>query len=153
MARTESGSELAERLIANYALEADIYLLLLALAREQGELLGTSGDIDRCTALFDRKDELIRSLARVEREVEPLKRRWRTETVEPASRQRLNGLLDAILNTIEDIMDQEQRNEQLLLECQREAEASLGRLQNGARLPHVQADDDPSMPRFADVPH
>jgi hypothetical protein len=109
---------LAERLIGRYALEADIYEALLELARGQGELLG-EGPAPRalreCAELFARKDELLETLAHLEREAAPLKQRWAREGGTDDDVQRLNGLLDHILATVDALIDQEQRNEARLL--------------------------------------
>ncbi len=121
---------IAEHLIGRYMLEAELYERLLEIAREQGELLETAGGpptdaIERCTELFERKEQYLNSVAEIERESEPLKRRWWREEVAAGERQQLNTLLDQILATIEAIMEQEQHNEQLLLECQRQARAAF----------------------------
>jgi len=150
MARTEDATELGERLIGSYAVEVEIYQSLLLLAREQGAILEHNGDVGRCAALFERKDELLRSIAKIEAELEPLKRRWRERPVDPAARDRLNGLLDCILETIEAIMEQEQVNEQLLLAQHAEVEADLGQIQRGAEMERSRAGDEP-LPRFMDV--
>jgi flagellar biosynthesis/type III secretory pathway chaperone len=150
MARIESGTELVDRLVSSYAVETDIYRSLRALTQEQGALL-EAGEVDRCAQLFERKDELLRSLARIEVEIEPLKRRWQTDPIETADRDRLNNLLDAILATIEAIMEQEQRNEQLLLSRHREVEADLGAISRAATLTRAQAHEDSPVPRFMDI--
>lgn len=152
MARMERNIEMAERLMNSYALEADIYEQLLGLSRKQGQLLEESGDVDTCAVLFDRKDELLRAIADVEREIEPLKRRWWSEEVEPQAREQLNGVLDTILSTIESLMAQEQRNEQLLTACHSEVEAELGHIQRGSAMHRTQVDDQPQ-PRFMDISH
>jgi hypothetical protein len=91
MARTESGSDLVDRLVSSYAVEADIYRSLLALTQEQGSLL-ENGEVDRCAQLFERKDDLLRSLARIEVELEPLKRRWQAEPIETVEKDRARML-------------------------------------------------------------
>jgi hypothetical protein len=150
MGRAEAALDAFERLIGGYAIEAEIYQSLLALAREQGAILEESGDVDRCAALFERKDELLRSIARMEGELEPMKRRWREGDVDDSTRERLNTLLDCILTTIEEIMEQEQRNEQLLLSQHAQVEADLGHIQRGTEMHRTQADTEPE-PRFMDV--
>ena len=150
MARIESGTDLVDRLVSSYAVEADIYRSLHALTQEQGALL-QAGEIDRCAQLFERKDELLRSLARIEVELEPLKRRWQTEPIDTADRDRLNGLLDAILANIEAIMEQEARNEQLLLSRHADVEADLGAVGRAAAIGRAQAQDDSPVPRFMDI--
>jgi len=149
MARAEIGSDLVSRLVSSYAVEAGLYASLLTLAQEQGALLGRYGDVDRCAQLFERKDQLLRSIAHIEAEIEPLKRRWRTEDVEPQLRQRLNSLLDAVLATIEAIVEQEERNEQLLLRCSPPPGAGPAR----AGLFGTEAEDDRPEERFLDAPH
>ena len=150
MAYTEDASRLAERLIGAYTVEAEIYQALLALAREQGILLEESEDVGRCAALFERKDELLRSISAIEAELEPLKYRWWGEDVGIEAREQLNGLLDCILATIEAIMEQEQRNERLLLADRAEAEPGLGRVRDRAAVGHSQTSDDP-LPRLIDT--
>jgi len=145
-----AGPALAQKLMTSYGLEAGIYGKLLELSRRQGELLETSGDIDGCAGLFELKDELLRSLASIEEEIEPLKRQWWSQAVAPDRREQLNTVLDSILTTIEAIMIQEQRNEQLLLQCHGDVEAELGHIQRGAEMHRTQADDQPE-PRFMDV--
>jgi len=117
MARIGTGTHLAERLAESYALEADIYHRLLDLSRRQGEFLAEQGDVDACAGLFEIKDELLHALAEIEEQIEPLKRRWWSEEVAPATRERLNAQLDTVLETIAALMEQEQLNEQLLLQC------------------------------------
>jgi len=143
---------MVERLVGSYALEAEIYQSLLALAQEQGAILEEGRDVDRCAALFDRKDEFLRSIASIERKIEPLKRRWWTEGVDAAGRERLNSLLDSILITIEAIMEQEERNEQLLLSRHEKIQAELGRAPRGAAADRTQADEELAPP-FIDIPH
>ena len=150
MARTEATTELVRHLLGSYTLEAEIYQVLLGIANEQGDILEESGDVDRCAALFGRKDELLRSIARIETEIEPLKQQWWGEQVDLESRERLNGLLDCILATIEAIMAQEQRNEQLLLSRQEEVQAGLSHLRQASALGRVAGSDEP-LPRFMDV--
>lgn len=144
------GPALAQKLMTSYGLEAGIYGKLLELSRRQGELLETSGDVDGCAGLFELKDELLRSLASIEEEIEPLKRRWWNQAVDPDRRERLNAVLDSILATIEAIMIQEQRNEQLLLQCHGDVEDELGHIQRGAEMHRTQADGQPE-PRFMDI--
>jgi hypothetical protein len=153
MGRLETGTDVVERLIAAYGIEADIYQSLLALVRKQGQLLEEDRDVERCSALFDRKEELLTSITNIERDIEPVKRAWWDADVEGATRERLNALLDAILATIEGIMEQEQLNEQLLLQCQREVEAELGHIQRGYEMHRTQTDDLQPMPRFMDIHH
>ncbi len=146
----ETSTELGAQLADSYALEASIYERLLDLSRRQGELLAESGDVDACAGLFELKDELLRALAEIEEGIEPLKRRWWSEDVEPAAREGLNAQLDTILATIEALMEQEQRNEQLLLECHREVEADLGHMRRGSAMQQAQTADAP-LPRFMDI--
>ena len=150
MAQMETGAELAEQLIDGYAMEAGIYERLLELSRRQGELLAESGDVDACAGLFELKDRLLQALAEIEESIEPLKRRWWTEHAEPMARERLNAQLDHILATIEALMEQEHRNEQLLLQCTREVEADLGHVRRGSAMHQAQAGPDP-VPRFMDI--
>jgi len=150
MARTEETTELVKHLIGSYTLEAEIYQVLLGIANEQGDILEESGDVDRCAALFTRKDELLRSIARIETEIEPLKRQWWSGQAGLESRERLNGLLDCILATIEAIMAQEQRNEQLLLSRQEQVRTGLSHLRRASAMSRV-ADSDEPLPRFMDV--
>ena len=147
MARTERSLALSERLTHSYALEADIYDQLLGLSRQQGELHEGAGDVDTCAVLFERKDELLGAIADIERDIEPLKQRWWSEDVEPAAREQLNGMLDSILSTIERLVEQEQRNEQLLMACHSEVEAELGHVRRGTAMHRTQAADRP-LPRF-----
>ncbi|MFP4055855.1 MAG: flagellar export chaperone FlgN [Candidatus Brocadiia bacterium] len=151
MAGTGSESDAAARLIASYRTEAEIYQSLLALSEEQGALLADHGDVDRCAALFERKDQLLRALASIESDIEPLKRQWWGEAVPGPQRERLNALLDAILATIESIMAQEQRNEQLLLQCHGEVEEELGHIQRGTEMHRSTADEPQPQPRFMDI--
>jgi flagellar biosynthesis/type III secretory pathway chaperone len=116
-------SSLAERLIGHYALESDLYGAILELAQREGELLeagdATSADVlTDCVALLERKDQLLKTIAQIETQVEPLKRRWWSEAVAPADRRRFNELLDDILGTLEALREQEQGNEQILLDSQ-----------------------------------
>ena len=150
MARTETATELGGQLAESYALEAGIYERLLDLSRRQGELLADSGDVDACAGLFELKDTLLRALAEIEEGIEPLKRRWWSEEVGPAARECLNDQLDNILATIEALMEQEQRNEQLLIQCTREVETELGHVRRGAAMQQAQADEAP-LPRFMDI--
>jgi len=153
MGRIEDDTDhLAKRLLGSYTIEAEIYQTLLNLAREQGAILEAGDDIDRCAALFSRKDELLRSITRLEAEIEPLKRQWWRENAGLEARERLNGILDCILATIEAIMDQEQRNEQLLLNRHAEVEADLAHVQRGSAMHHTYAGDEP-LPRFVDIRH
>jgi hypothetical protein len=110
---------LTDQLFGHYALEADLYVDLLAMAREQGELLraagaGDAGAVERCAALFERKERLLRTIARIEQEIAPLKEQWWATHVAPADRQRLNALLDEILETIDALVSREEANERLL---------------------------------------
>lgn len=141
---------LVEQLAGSYSLEAEIYARLLEIARRQGELLEDDGDLDLCAAMFAQKDEMLRAIAAVEAELEPLKRRWWSEEVSPAARDRLNSILDTVLATIEQLMAQEQRNEQLLLKHHAEVEEELEQLQRGSAMRRSQADEEP-LPRFMDV--
>ncbi|MFW6162161.1 MAG: hypothetical protein ACODAJ_05285 [Planctomycetota bacterium] len=150
MARMETGTDLAEQLTESYAMEAGLYERLLDLSRRQGALLADSGDVDACAGLFELKDELLKALADIEECIEPLKRRWWDEQVEPAVRERLNTQLDQILETIEALMEQEHRNEQLLLQCSNEVQAELGHCRQGSAMHQAQADAAP-IPRFMDI--
>lgn len=152
MARLETGTGLATKLTECYAIESGIYERLLDLSRRQGRLLAESGDVDGCAGLFELKDELLRTLAEIEEDIEPLKRRWWSEEVEPAVRDRLNAQLDNILLTIESLMEQEQRNEQLLLKCHREVEADLGHVRRGSAMHQSHTDGQP-LARFMDITH
>jgi hypothetical protein len=150
MAWKEDGSDLVNRLISGYALEAEVYQGLLAIAREQGAILESGEDLDGCIALFARKDELLRSIMDVEAEIEPFKRRWWSEDLGLENRERLNGLLDCILATIDTLIKQEQRNEQLLLGHQSQTQAELDHIQRGTELHRTQRGPEP-LPRFMDV--
>jgi len=150
MGLTQDGPTTVEQLISGYSLEAEIYTRLLEIARRQGELLEGDGDLDLCAQLFTEKDELLRAISTLETELEPLKRRWWSEEVSPAFRDRLNGILDTILATIEQLMAQEQRNEQLLLQHHAKVEEELGQVQRGAAMHESQRDEEP-LPRFMDV--
>lgn len=120
----------AERLMSYCALETDLYATVLDISRRQGAVLDVAGGpspaaLGRCLTLFDRKDECLTSIAQIERECEPLKNRCYAGECTPAERERLNALLDDILDIIEQVVDQERRNEQLLLACQRQVDAGL----------------------------
>jgi len=115
MAEATEAAQLAEALIGRYALEAEMYHELLLVAREQGGLLRRDEDVGRYAALFPRKDELLRSIGLIERELEPFKLRWWAVDVGAESRARLDGLLDGILGAIDAIREQESLNEQCLL--------------------------------------
>jgi len=108
-------ASLADSLPAAYAAEAGVYRELLAITREQGAILESGDGFDRCVSLFARKGELLRSIMDVEAEIEPLKHRWWSEAVDTESHARFNGLLDSILATIDSTIEQERRNEELLL--------------------------------------
>jgi len=110
-----TAASLGEALVRNYAFEAELYQGLLLLAREQGGLLRRDEDVARYAALFPRKDELLRSIGRIERELEPLKQQWWAGDVDAEARAKLNRLLDGILGTIEAIREQEEQNEAWLL--------------------------------------
>ena len=153
MARMETGADLAAKLTESYAIEAGIYERLLDLSRRQGQLLAESGDVDGCAGLFELKDELLRTLAEIEEDMEPLKRRWWREDVGSGARDRFNAQLDTILHTIELLMEQEQRNEQLLLRCHREVEADLGHVRRGSAMHQAQTDGRQPLPRFMDITH
>ncbi len=119
MAEEHQFSPLAEALIASYTQEAEMYQALLFLAREQGGLLRTGRGIGEYAALLPRKDRLLRAIGQLEAELEPLKRRWSAArradaTAAPEARERLHGLLDGILGTIQAIREQEARNGRLL---------------------------------------
>src|SRR5271157_5041378 len=103
-----------DRLEAAYAVEAETYMALMNLSAEQGRLLAAR-QIGEAEVLFDRKGALLCSLARIEVEIEPLKRAWQTGTFSHADRDRLNARLDGILVTIERLVELEQANEAILL--------------------------------------
>jgi hypothetical protein len=100
-------------LVTCYALEAHIYRSLLTIAREQGALLEAGGEDERCVALTARRRVLLRSLTALERDMEPLKRRWCTEGAGREQRARLETLLDAIAATLDALVAQEERNARL----------------------------------------
>jgi len=150
MGRAEQTSEQIERLINSYVFEAQVYQSLLALAKRQGALIEKDDDVDGCAALFEQKDELIRSITSIEVEIEPLKRHWWGGRVTGRNRERLNCLLDCILTTIEAIMEQEQRNEQLLLDRHAHVQAELDHVQRGAAMHRTHVPEEP-MPRFIDM--
>jgi len=150
MGRVEHTAEEIERLINSYVFEAHVYQSLLALAKRQGTLLEEEEDVDGCAALFEQKDDLIRSITGIEAEIEPLKRHWWGGRVTGKSRDRLNCLLDCILNTIEAIMEQEQRNEQLLLGRHAHVRAEIDHVQRGAAMHRTHVAEEP-MPRFIDM--
>jgi len=130
------GTSSVERLLDIYALEADLYQALLSAAEEEGELLEGDGRIAATlpgdgpraredarvpaagglAALLAQKDRLLDRIARLEEEAAPLKAIWQREQVPPAHRQRLNRFLDSILSAIDTVVEQERRNEQLLIE-------------------------------------
>ena len=134
MTQEQGAAALGEALIGGYTREAEMYHALLGLAREQSKLLQPPGDVGRYAALFHRKDELLRSISRTDAELEPLKQRWWDEEVTADLRDRLNCLLDWILVTIEAILAEEQRNEQLLAGLSTSAGAGLGLVAPGVPL-------------------
>lgn len=150
-AAEEHGSTMVPRLVGRYALEADLYREILDLARQQGEILRATRDVDRCTALFERKDEHFRTIAAIEEEIAPLTRRWWTADVGPEDRRRLNDLLDEILGLIEAVMAEEQRNEQILAQCEREVHEQLGQLHRRPALGAAERHDADLLPRFMDI--
>lgn len=107
--------QLVETVIGHYTREAELYRGLLDLAIEQGARLERCEPLRSYAALFPRKDGLLRAIGALERELEPLKRRWWTEPVGPEARRRLDAILDELLLTIEAIRAQEERNERLLM--------------------------------------
>ncbi len=150
MGLAEEAPGVVEQLVSGYSLEAEIYARLLAISRRQGELLEEDGDLDLCAQLFAEKDELLRAITTIEAELEPLKRKWWSEEVPPTSRDRLNRVLDTVLASIEQLMAQEQRNEQLLLQHHEKVQEELGQVQRGAEMQRSQNDQEP-LPRFMDV--
>jgi len=126
MTDEQGAAALGEALIGGYTREAEMYHALLGLAREQSKLLQAPGDLGRYAALFHRKDELLRSISRIDAELEPLKQRWWDEEVTADLHDRLNCLLDWILVTIEAILAEEQRNEQRLASLHPSAQTGLG---------------------------
>lgn len=150
MGLTEEAPGVVEQLVNGYSLEAEIYARLLEISRRQGELLEKDGDLDLCAQLFGEKDELLRAIATIEAELEPLKRKWWSQDIPPASRDHLNHILDTVLATIEQLMAQEQRNEQLLLDHHERVQEELGQVQRGAEMQRSHNDQEP-LPRFMDV--
>ena len=93
----------AQRLMSYCALETDLYATVLDISRRQGAVLDVAGGpspaaLGRCLTLFDRKDECLTSIAQIERECEPLKNRCYAGQCTPAERERLNAVLDDILD-------------------------------------------------------
>ena len=150
MGLTEEAPGVVEQLVNGYSLEAEIYARLLEISRRQGELLEKDGDLDLCAQLFGEKDELLRAITTIEAELEPLKRKWWSQDIPPASRDHLNHILDTVLATIEQLMAQEQRNEQLLLDHHERVQEELGQVQRGAEMQRSHNDQEP-LPRFMDV--
>jgi len=125
----------SRHLVANYKKEAELYASVLKLTQLQQANLSQSQEIRDFITLLHQKEDLIRSIDKVEIQLDADKAKWLAipEKLRTGTDADLNGLLDDIILLIEKIMEIEQQNERLLRARKEDVERELEAVRKGRR--------------------
>jgi len=113
---------LVGQLVSGYSEESTLYQMLFGLTSRQRRCLGDGGDLMEFVELIDEKDALLRQIAELETELEPLRSRWMAASREAREQvaDQFDPVLDEIISTIQRTVALEYDNERLLEERRRE---------------------------------
>jgi hypothetical protein len=126
-------ASVSERLAETYQKEAELYQSILRLTELQRAKLDESDGIRSFVALLHEKEDVIRSVDRIEIAAETDKELWLELPEEQRDpwNQRLNSVLDGIIVLIEQTMQLERENEELLRTKKDEIERELETIRRG----------------------
>jgi hypothetical protein len=121
--------EAITQLVDLYAMEEQLYGLLLRLTEVQLETLKNHATADQFVSLAEKKDHILRSIERVDRCLRPVKARWmeQADALPQPGRDRLNSVLDSILAHIDSIAVNEQASQELLAQWDGRRTARIAR--------------------------
>ncbi|MFO7898342.1 MAG: hypothetical protein R6V58_04700 [Planctomycetota bacterium] len=113
---------LVAQLVSGYSEECTLYHMLFGLTSRQRRCLGDGGDLSEFVELIDEKDAVLNQIAKVERNLEPVRARWMAAPFEERERVagKLNPLLDEVITSIQRTVELERDNERLLETRRRE---------------------------------
>jgi len=141
-------------LIEGYKKQVELYRSMLEITQMQSDGLSRRGDIREFVSLLQKKQDIIRSIDKLETGLEPLKRAWKN-TPEEDKKQlstktaRLNSLLDSVIVLIEKIIRRERANEKTLQKRRDQFGEDLALINRGRRMRKAFASKP--KPRFVDA--
>jgi len=131
-ARKDS-DEVLDQLVDFYTLQEQLYRLLLQLTEVQLEALKSRATSKEFIRLVEKKEGILRSIERVERWISPVKSDWMENNGEcPGDREKLGKILDAILELMDEIANNEQRSQRLLEKWDSELSPGTSRAKRAA---------------------
>ena len=154
MATATVDDRAVQGLIDGYTKQVALYRSMLEITQMQSEGLKRDGDVREFVSLLRKKDDIIRSIDKLETGLQPLKRAWQ-ETPADARKaltrksNKLNGLLDDVIMLIEKIIRKERGNERVLQTRRDRLGDDIRQLDKGRRL-HRAFAARPA-PRFVDA--
>lgn len=144
----------AAGLIEGYRQQVALYNRMFQITRQQTETLDNGADMRRFIDLLEEKEDIIRTIDKLENGLAPLKRTWQ-DTPESEKKQlgestdRLNELLDNVIVLIEKIIRTERDNEKTLQSQRDELSDEIAQIDTGKRM-HKAFAPRPA-PRFMDT--
>ena len=141
-------------LTKGYKKQVELYRSMLEITQMQSEGLSRRGDIREFVSLLQKKEDIIRSIDKLESGLVPLKRAWKNTPKEDkeqlsARAGKLNSLLDKVIVLIEKVIRQERANEKTLQKRRDQFGEDLALINRGRRM-HKAFASKPK-PRFIDA--
>ena len=102
-----------DALVDLYEEERRLYLRVLDLTHQQGEIVRTGGAFGEVTAVLEEKKSCLSTISALDRTEQERKMAWQRgrDRWSAAGRKRLHASLSAVASVIEDIMACEERND------------------------------------------
>jgi hypothetical protein len=141
-------------LVEGYQKEVELYRSMLEITQMQSDGLRRDGDVREFVSLLQRKEDIVRSIDKLETGLQPLKRTWQQMPEEARNDSngkatKLNHLLDTVIVLIEKIIRKERENERILQARRDQLGDDIALIDRGRRMHKAFA--VASGPRFMDA--
>ena len=131
--------------------QAELYRLLLTLARKQAEEILTE-NVDAFVLLLEEKRKIVGEIEEIETAAEPLRRFWEAhkDEVGESVRARLRAVVDETRGLLEELLELESQSQRKLGVTKDALQEQIRQLSAGPQAMHSYARKPDQKPRFMD---